>query len=183
MAGFDINDILQQIVGKAAGDNDILDGLMSNPAKALENMTGIDIPDEQIDAIIEKMGGIEGLVKDFQQGGMNGVVQGAESAAVQDVSSNVLNGIIGGVGGSSEGASSDNGGNIVGEILGGLTGNGNESSGNVSEGGNGNVAGEVLQGLIGGGGNEKTASKEESAGDGNDAGGIVGDLLNSMLGK
>ncbi len=92
MADFDLAGTVESIVGKAAGDNDLLKQINEEPAKAIENMTGIDIPDEQIDAVVKKLGGIEGLVADYTKkdgGGVQGVVDAAEAAVSSEVSDNV----------------------------------------------------------------------------------------------
>ncbi|MEG2863921.1 MAG: hypothetical protein RR862_00850 [Eggerthellaceae bacterium] len=82
MAEFDIEGTVKQIMDKATGDEGLLAQLKEDPAGALENMTGIDIPNEQIDAVIAKLGGIEGLIGDFASGkGINGVIEDVEQAA------------------------------------------------------------------------------------------------------
>lgn len=164
MADFDMSSVLQQIVGKAAGDNSLLEQLKNEPAKALENMTGIDLPDEQIDAVVKKMGGIEGLVKAYNEGGADGVLKEAAIAGAENA--------ISGTGSSS---SKDSDGGIVGDLLEGVLG------GSSSDSSGGNAVGELLEGVLGGG--EETTSKKSSKkssskkSESNAAGEILEDLL------
>ncbi|MEG1624253.1 MAG: hypothetical protein RR300_05270 [Raoultibacter sp.] len=82
MAEFDIKGAVDQIMNQAAGDDGLLAQLKKDPAGAIENMTGIDIPNEQIDAVVAKLGGVEGLIGDFVNGkGIGGVIDDVEKAA------------------------------------------------------------------------------------------------------
>ncbi|MEF9925154.1 MAG: hypothetical protein RR917_02750 [Eggerthellaceae bacterium] len=95
MAEFDIEGAVKQIMDKATGDEGLLGQLKNDPAGAIENMTGIDIPNEQIDAVIEKLGGVEGLVGDLTSGkGLGGIVEDVEQAA-GGIAGDLLGGLFG----------------------------------------------------------------------------------------
>ncbi|MEG0027516.1 MAG: hypothetical protein RR955_02820 [Raoultibacter sp.] len=82
MTEFDIAGAVDQIMGKVAGDEGLLGQLKEDPAGTLESMTGIDIPTEQIDAVVAKLGGVDGLVGDLTSGkGIGGVLEDVEQAA------------------------------------------------------------------------------------------------------
>lgn len=49
----DIKDIIARITDKAEKDDDFKTSFMSDPVKAIEKITGIDLPDDQINAIID----------------------------------------------------------------------------------------------------------------------------------
>ena len=48
----DITKIVTDIVNKAKADPALLANLTSDPEKTIENLTGIDIPDGQFDAVV-----------------------------------------------------------------------------------------------------------------------------------
>ena len=149
MADFDLDSVLNQIVGKAAGNSDFLNQLQNEPAKALENMTGIDLPDEQIDAVVKKMGGITGLVEAYNNGGADNVIKEAAVAGAESA-----------LGGSKESDStdtSDSSGSIVGDLLESVMGSSSESTSDKkssskkkksSDEGE-NIAGEILGDILG----------------------------------
>ena len=48
----DIKKIIEDIVDKIKSDEDLQKQFLSDPAGALEKLTGIDLPTEQLDAVI-----------------------------------------------------------------------------------------------------------------------------------
>ena len=48
----DITKIVTDIINKAKADPALLANLTSDPEKTIENLTGIDIPDGQLDAVV-----------------------------------------------------------------------------------------------------------------------------------
>ncbi len=49
---FDAKEKIEEIVGKIKNDPSMMDKFKENPEKTLEDLTGIDIPDGQVDAIV-----------------------------------------------------------------------------------------------------------------------------------
>ena len=72
----DIQKIINDVLAKLKGDDNLLAKFKAEPTKTLEGIIGIDLPDEQIDAVVkgvlakinldevsEKAGGIFGAIK------------------------------------------------------------------------------------------------------------------------
>lgn len=72
----DIQKIINEVLEKLQGDDNLLAKFKAEPVKTLEDIIGIDLPDEKIDAVVkgimakinlddvaEKAGGIMGIVK------------------------------------------------------------------------------------------------------------------------
>ncbi|MBR3765182.1 MAG: hypothetical protein IKK57_11630 [Clostridia bacterium] len=72
----DIQKIINEVLEKLQGDDNLLAKFKAEPVKTLEGIIGIDLPDEKIDAVVkgimakinlddvaEKAGGIMGIVK------------------------------------------------------------------------------------------------------------------------
>jgi len=68
----DIKAKIEEIVSKIQNDKDFASAFMNDPAKALESVVGIDLPDDQINALIQgvkskisvdKVGGVLGSIK------------------------------------------------------------------------------------------------------------------------
>ena len=49
------NDMVQQLIKKAKDNPQLLDQLTTHPAKTIEQLIGVDLPDEQVDEIIKKV--------------------------------------------------------------------------------------------------------------------------------
>lgn len=49
----DIQKIITDVLGKLNADGNLKKNFLDNPTKVLEKLVGIDLPDEQIDAIIK----------------------------------------------------------------------------------------------------------------------------------
>ena len=49
----DIQKIITDVVAKLAGNPDLIKSFLSNPVQLLEKTFGIDLPDEQINKVIE----------------------------------------------------------------------------------------------------------------------------------
>ncbi len=49
----DIQKIITDVVAKLAGNPDLIKSFLSNPVQLLEKTFGIDLPDEQINQVIE----------------------------------------------------------------------------------------------------------------------------------
>ena len=50
---FDIKKIIEDIVAKIKGDKDIGEKFQKNPTKTVEGLIGVDLPDDQINAVVE----------------------------------------------------------------------------------------------------------------------------------
>lgn len=72
----DIQKIISDVLAKLQGDDSLLAKFKANPVKTVEELTGIDLPDDKIQAVIdgikaklnldqvaEKAGGIMGFLK------------------------------------------------------------------------------------------------------------------------
>lgn len=72
----DIQKIINDVLAKLQGDDNLIAKFKAEPTKTLESLIGIDLPDEQIDAVVKgvlakinvdevasKAGGIIGWVK------------------------------------------------------------------------------------------------------------------------
>ena len=70
----DIKKLIEDIVKKIQGDKDIGEKFQKNPAKTVEGLIGVDLPDDKINAVVEgvkaklnldgiasKLGGLGGL--------------------------------------------------------------------------------------------------------------------------
>ena len=49
----DIQKIINDAIAKLKADDNLLENFKANPTKVLEKLVGIDLPDEQIDAVIK----------------------------------------------------------------------------------------------------------------------------------
>lgn len=49
----DIQKIIADVLAKLEGDNGLLAKFKANPTKTIEGLIGVDLPDEQIDAIVK----------------------------------------------------------------------------------------------------------------------------------
>lgn len=49
----DIQKLINTVLEKLEGNNDLANRFMKEPVKTLEQLTGIDLPDEQINAVVE----------------------------------------------------------------------------------------------------------------------------------
>ncbi len=50
---FDIKKIIEDIIAKIKGDKDIGERFQKDPTKTVEGLIGVDLPDDQINAVIE----------------------------------------------------------------------------------------------------------------------------------
>lgn len=49
----DIQKIISDVLAKLKADDNLLANFKANPTKVLEKLVGVDLPDEQIDAVIK----------------------------------------------------------------------------------------------------------------------------------
>ena len=49
----DIQKIISDVLAKLEGDNGLLAKFKANPTKTIESLIGVDLPDEQIDAVVK----------------------------------------------------------------------------------------------------------------------------------
>ena len=49
----DIQKIISDVLKKLGNDKNLKDKFLSNPVKTIEDLTGIDLPDDQIDAVVK----------------------------------------------------------------------------------------------------------------------------------
>lgn len=49
----DIQKIISEVLKKLSNDKTLKNDFLSNPVKTIEKLTGIDLPDDQIDAVIK----------------------------------------------------------------------------------------------------------------------------------
>ena len=49
---FDLEGIVKDLVSKITGDKDLLQGFQKDPIGTLEKKLGIDLPDEQLNAVV-----------------------------------------------------------------------------------------------------------------------------------
>ena len=49
----DIQKIINDVLAKLKGDDGLLAKFKANPVKTLEDLTGLDLPDDKIDAVIK----------------------------------------------------------------------------------------------------------------------------------
>ena len=73
MLNFDIKDQIREIVEKLKNDDDLLEQFNKNPAKLLEEYIGIDLPDDQVNQLVE---GIKAKLKLDKIGGALGGLGG-----------------------------------------------------------------------------------------------------------
>lgn len=57
---FDIKAKIEEIVNKIKGDKDIGERFQKDPTKTVEGLIGVDLPEDQINAVVE---GVKGKVK------------------------------------------------------------------------------------------------------------------------
>ena len=50
---FDIKKLIEDIVSKIKGDKDIAEKFQKNPTKTVEALIGVDLPDDQINTVVE----------------------------------------------------------------------------------------------------------------------------------
>jgi len=65
----DIKAKIEQIVEKLKGDKDLLEKFNKNPASVLEEYIGVDLPDDQVNQIVE---GVKAKISLDKVGGMLG---------------------------------------------------------------------------------------------------------------
>ena len=58
--GFDIKKIIEDIINKIKGDPKIGENFQKNPTGTVESLIGIDLPDDQVNAVVE---GVKGKLK------------------------------------------------------------------------------------------------------------------------
>ena len=73
MLNFDIKAKINEIVEKIKNDDDLLEQFNKNPAKLLEEYIGIDLPDDQVNQLVE---GIKAKLKLDKIGGALGGLGG-----------------------------------------------------------------------------------------------------------
>ena len=73
MLNFDIKAKINEIVEKLKNDDDLLEQFNKNPAKLLEEYIGIDLPDDQVNQLVE---GIKAKLKLDKLGGALGGLSG-----------------------------------------------------------------------------------------------------------
>lgn len=49
----DIKKIIEDIIAKIKGDKDIGEKFQKNPTKTVEGLIGVDLPDDQVNAVVE----------------------------------------------------------------------------------------------------------------------------------
>lgn len=49
----DIQKIINDVIAKLKGDDNLLEKFKTNPVKVLEDLVGIDLPDDKINAVID----------------------------------------------------------------------------------------------------------------------------------
>ena len=49
----DIKKIIEDIIAKIKGDKDITEKFQKNPTKTVEGLIGVDLPDDQVNAVVE----------------------------------------------------------------------------------------------------------------------------------
>lgn len=49
----DIQKIINDVIEKLKADDNLLENFKTNPVKVLENLVGIDLPDDKINAVID----------------------------------------------------------------------------------------------------------------------------------
>lgn len=69
----DIQKIINDVVAKLTSNPELIKGFLSNPVQLLEKTFGIDLPDEQINQVIE---GVKGKI-DLKQFGLDDVTKAA----------------------------------------------------------------------------------------------------------
>jgi nucleosome binding factor SPN SPT16 subunit len=50
---FDIKKIIEDIIARIKGDKDIGERFQKDPTKTVEGLIGVDLPDDQINAVVE----------------------------------------------------------------------------------------------------------------------------------
>lgn len=60
---FDIKAKVEEIVNKLKNDDELMDLFKKDPVAALEKLTGLDLPDDKIDAVIDAVKAKLGLDK------------------------------------------------------------------------------------------------------------------------
>ena len=50
---FDIKKIIEDVIAKIKSDKDIGEKFQKNPTKTVEGLIGVDLPDDQINAVVE----------------------------------------------------------------------------------------------------------------------------------
>lgn len=68
----DIKEKIEEIVNKVKSDKDFASKFSSDPVKAIKSVLGIDLPDDQIKALIE---GVKAKVSFDQAGGLLGSIK------------------------------------------------------------------------------------------------------------
>ena len=68
----DIGSKIQEIVTKIQNNKDFAAEFSANPAKAIETIVGVDLPDDQVNAVIE---GVKSKLSVDQAGGILGSIK------------------------------------------------------------------------------------------------------------
>ena len=68
----DIGSKIQEIVAKIQNNKEFASEFSTNPVKAIESIVGIDLPDDQVNAVIE---GVKGKLSVDQAGGILGSIK------------------------------------------------------------------------------------------------------------
>ena len=84
----DVKEIIKKVEAKL-GDEKFKKELMSNPAKALEKLLGVNLPDDQVNAVINAVKAKLGAEN------VEGIVKGAEEALGGILGKDALGGIFG----------------------------------------------------------------------------------------
>ena len=50
---FDIKKIIEDIIAKIKGDKDLGEKFQKNPTKTVEGLVGVDLPDDQLNAVVD----------------------------------------------------------------------------------------------------------------------------------
>lgn len=56
----DIQQLIEKVLGAFKGNSNLLEAFKTNPVKAVEDILQIDLPDEQLNAIVQ---GVKGKIK------------------------------------------------------------------------------------------------------------------------
>lgn len=69
----DIQKLIEQVLGGLKGDQSLLQSFQTNPVKVVEGLLNIDLPDEQLEAIVKA---VQAKLKVDDLGGLLGKVGG-----------------------------------------------------------------------------------------------------------
>ncbi|NCC82956.1 MAG: hypothetical protein EOM03_02370 [Clostridia bacterium] len=88
----DFGDKVQAIVTRIREDKDFKDKFFSKPVETLEEVLGINLPDEQVEAVVEKVKAKLADVKPEAEDAVEGAKDGAEDLGdkIQDAAESVV---------------------------------------------------------------------------------------------